>query len=133
MVRQYRFTGRPTAIACADWHCCFLPPFFLCHHPQHAQFLVSWLIVLQNVPGISFLPFLPKFLHGLLKIVDDPNKQIQDMSVEVLHEIVKEITRVRRFFSCFARSPRGALLPPRTVCAEFCSTIRRWMVPKHPG
>lgn len=61
------------------------------------KFLVSWLIVLQSVPGISFLPFLPKFLYGLLKIVDDPNKPIQDMSIEILTEIFEEITRVDDF------------------------------------
>lgn len=43
------------------------------------QFLVSWVAVLDAVPDIHLLEFLPELLDGLFKMLDDPNSEIRRM------------------------------------------------------
>eukprot|EP00040_Diaphanoeca_grandis_P026368 m.147529 g.147529 ORF g.147529 m.147529 type:complete len:738 (-) comp30541_c0_seq2:505-2718(-) len=62
-----------------------------------SSFLVSWLVVLDSVPGIDFLPYLPQFLRGMLQILDDPDEQIQDMTETVLNEIFSKDKDVHDF------------------------------------
>ena len=40
------------------------------------QFLIGWIMVLDSVPDISILYYLPQFLHGLFTMLNDANKEI---------------------------------------------------------
>lgn len=43
------------------------------------QFVVSWVAVLDAVPSVTLLPFLPDLLDPLFKMLDDPNPEIRRM------------------------------------------------------
>jgi hypothetical protein len=45
--------------------------------PNTRMFLVSWVVVLQSVPGVTFVPYLPRFLNGIFRIFSDENLNLQ--------------------------------------------------------
>ncbi|KAI7867249.1 vacuolar protein 14 C-terminal Fig4p binding-domain-containing protein [Spinellus fusiger] len=47
------------------------------------QFLVSWIAVLDSIPDLELVSFLPEFLDGLLNCLNDPSSDIR-VSVGVL-------------------------------------------------
>ena len=61
--------------------------------PYIRQLLVSWLTVLDAVPDINLLDYLPEFLEGLLNMLSDSNKEITQAAGNVLNEFLSEIKR----------------------------------------
>ncbi|RZF41457.1 hypothetical protein LSTR_LSTR000171 [Laodelphax striatellus] len=55
------------------------------------QFLVSWLSVLDAVPDIDLILFLPEILDGLFHILEDPTFEIKKMCDTVLSEFLRSI------------------------------------------
>lgn len=43
------------------------------------QFIVSWVSVLDAVPDIDLIVYLPELLDGLFKMLDDTNSEIRRM------------------------------------------------------
>eukprot|EP01135_Chromosphaera_perkinsii_P002419 Nk52_evm25s223 gene=Nk52_evmTU25s223 len=60
-------------------------------NPYVRQFLVSWVTVLDSVPDIELLDFLPDFLEGLFRILSDANKDIRKQTETQLAEFLREI------------------------------------------
>ena len=46
-------------------------------NPYTRQFMVSWLTVLNSVPDIELLGYLPDFLNGLFKMLGDPSPEMR--------------------------------------------------------
>lgn len=44
------------------------------HYPPRRQFLISWVAVLESVPDLDLLAYLPELLDGLLNLLSDPNR-----------------------------------------------------------
>lgn len=42
--------------------------------PPRRQFLISWVAVLESVPDLDLLAYLPELLDGLLNLLSDPNR-----------------------------------------------------------
>ena len=42
------------------------------------QFLLNWLILLQNTPGVSLLPHLPTFFPGLYSLLSETQTDIRN-------------------------------------------------------
>ncbi|KAK3242703.1 PtdIns(3,5)P(2) sythesis regulation factor, partial [Cymbomonas tetramitiformis] len=61
------------------------------HNPYVRQFLVGWITVLDSVPDIDMLEFLPEFLDGLLNMLSDPNREIRQQADSALAEFLQEI------------------------------------------
>ena len=59
--------------------------------PYIRQLLVSWLTVLDAVPDINLLDYLPQFLDGLFNMLSDVNKEIVQSAGNVLSEFLNEI------------------------------------------
>uniref|UniRef100_A0A671PUJ7 Protein VAC14 homolog n=1 Tax=Sinocyclocheilus anshuiensis TaxID=1608454 RepID=A0A671PUJ7_9TELE len=57
------------------------------------QFIISWIHVLESVPDINLLDYLPEFLDGLFHILGDSSKEIRRMCEVVLGEFLKEIKK----------------------------------------
>nr|CAD7258290.1 unnamed protein product [Timema shepardi] len=57
------------------------------------QFIISWVSVLDAVPDIDLIVFLPEILDGLFRILEDPNKEIQKMCDTVLNEFLRSIKK----------------------------------------
>lgn len=43
------------------------------------QFVISWVSVLDAVPDIHLIPYLPEILDGLFRILEDHTKEIKTM------------------------------------------------------
>ena len=59
--------------------------------PFTRNFLVSWITVLDSVPQLELVSFLPSFLDGLLKYLSDPNTDVRVATANVLADFLKEI------------------------------------------
>ncbi|XP_073911807.1 protein VAC14 homolog isoform X4 [Castor canadensis] len=57
------------------------------------QFIISWILVLESVPDINLLDYLPEILDGLFQILGDNGKEIRKMCEVVLGEFLKEIKK----------------------------------------
>ncbi|CAG9795444.1 unnamed protein product [Diatraea saccharalis] len=57
------------------------------------QFVVSWVSVLDAVPDIELVGYLPELLDGLFKMLDDPNPEIRRMCDVQLNEFLRSIKK----------------------------------------
>jgi vacuole morphology and inheritance protein 14 len=55
------------------------------------QFVIGWITVLDSVPDIEMLEFLPEFLGGLFDMLADSNKDIRQQADAALEEFLHEI------------------------------------------
>ncbi|XP_033222290.1 protein VAC14 homolog isoform X2 [Belonocnema kinseyi] len=55
------------------------------------QFVISWVSVLDAVPEMDFIIFLPEILDGLFKILEDPTPEIKKVTDTVLGEFLRSI------------------------------------------
>jgi vacuole morphology and inheritance protein 14 len=62
--------------------------------PATRLFLVNWIAVLDSVPDLELVAFLPEFLSGLFSYLSDPNQDIRTATLNVLGEFLKEIRDV---------------------------------------
>lgn len=60
-------------------------------NPFTRTYLVSWLTVLDSVPELELVSYLPEFLDGLLKFLGDPTPDIRTATQNVLADFLREI------------------------------------------
>lgn len=60
-------------------------------NPYVRQFLVGWITVLDSVPDIDMLGFLPDFLDGLFNMLSDSSHEIRQQADSALNEFLQEI------------------------------------------
>ncbi|KAK1288522.1 hypothetical protein QJS10_CPB19g01486 [Acorus calamus] len=60
-------------------------------NPYVRQFLVGWITVLDSVPDIDMLGFLPDFLDGLFNMLSDSSHEIRQQADSALSEFLLEI------------------------------------------
>ncbi|KAH7652853.1 Vacuole morphology and inheritance protein 14 [Dioscorea alata] len=60
-------------------------------NPFVRQFLVGWITVLDSVPEIDMLGFLPDFLDGLFNMLSDSSHEIRQQADTALSEFLQEI------------------------------------------
>ncbi|KAG1334170.1 protein VAC14 [Cocos nucifera] len=60
-------------------------------NPYVRQFLVGWITVLDSVPEIDMLGFLPEFLDGLFNMLSDSSHEIRQQADSALSEFLQEI------------------------------------------
>ncbi|XP_057528713.1 protein VAC14 homolog isoform X1 [Amaranthus tricolor] len=60
-------------------------------NPYVRQFLVGWITVLDSVPEIDMLGFLPDFLDGLFNMLSDTSHEIRQQADSALSEFLQEI------------------------------------------
>lgn len=64
-------------------------------NPYCRQFLIAWVMVLDSVPNINLLHYLPKFLDGLFNMLKDTTKDIRLEAETCLGEFLNEIKTVK--------------------------------------
>ncbi|KAH7468583.1 Protein VAC14-like protein [Phytophthora ramorum] len=65
-------------------------------NPYIRQLLVGWITVLDSVPDIDMLDWLPEFLDGLFNMLSDGNREIRQAADSALAEFLREIKHGRR-------------------------------------
>ncbi|KAJ7068616.1 vacuolar protein 14 C-terminal Fig4p binding-domain-containing protein [Mycena amicta] len=77
--------------------------------PFTRSYLVSWINVLDSVPELELISYLPEFLDGLLKYLSDPTEDVRVATETLLADFVREIrdiTVVRKRTEEKAKSQR---------------------------
>ena len=64
-------------------------------NPFIRQLLVGWITVLDSVPDIDMLEFLPEYLGGLFDMLSDPNRDIRQQAYATLAELLRETTQAK--------------------------------------
>ncbi|KAL4808273.1 vacuolar protein 14 C-terminal Fig4p binding-domain-containing protein [Aspergillus unguis] len=70
-------------------------------------FLVSWLTLLDTIPDLELVSYLPEFLAGLIKFLGDPNKDVNVATQGLLDRFLGEIKRIARLKKGLAESRKG--------------------------
>ena len=76
-------------------------------NPFTRTFLVMWITLLDTIPDLELVSYLPDFLTGLLKFLSDPNRDVHVATQGVLDKFLTEIKKIARIKRGIAESRRG--------------------------
>lgn len=65
-------------------------------NPFTRQFLVAWLSLLDTIPDLELVHYLPSFLGGLLKFLGDQNRDVYIATQGLLERLLAEIVKVAK-------------------------------------
>lgn len=65
-------------------------------NPFTRNFLVGWLTLLDSIPDLELVTYLPSFLAGLLKFLGDQNSDVRASTQTCLDKFLNEIKRISR-------------------------------------
>ncbi|KAK6536317.1 hypothetical protein TWF281_000556 [Arthrobotrys megalospora] len=80
-------------------------------NPFTRQFLVSWIVLLDGIPDLELVTFLPEFLGDLFGYLADPNADVHDATEVCLEGFLQEIRKIA-FVKRGVESRRGTLTKP---------------------
>ena len=61
-------------------------------NPFIRQLLVGWITVLDSIPDVSMIDYLPDFLDGLLNMLSDSNREIRQAADSALSDFLREVS-----------------------------------------
>ena len=73
-------------------------------NPFTRQFLVSWIVLLDGIPDLELVTFLPAFLGGLFNFLSDQNPDVHAATEVCLEGFLSEIKRIARLKRGIAES-----------------------------
>lgn len=76
-------------------------------NPFTRQFLVAWLSLLDTIPDLELVHYLPSFLGGLLKFLGDPNRDVYIATQGLLDRLLAEIVKIAKIKKGIAESRRS--------------------------
>lgn len=68
-------------------------------NPDTRVFLVDWLKVLLNTPGLELISFLPSFLGGLFTFLGDSHKDVRTVTHALMDLLLHEVDRISKLQS----------------------------------
>ena len=88
-------------------------------NPYARMFLVSWITLLDSIPDLELVTYLPSFLGGLFRLLDDPNQDVVTSTQHCLERFLEEIKIVARAKKQVAERRRLAALKSATSDASL--------------
>lgn len=73
-------------------------------NPFTRTFLVGWITLLDSIPDLELVAYLPEFLSGLFKFLSDPNRDVHVATQGALERFLSEIKRISRIKKGIAES-----------------------------
>ncbi|KAI8320641.1 ARM repeat-containing protein, partial [Martensiomyces pterosporus] len=61
------------------------------YKPSTRLYLIEWVRVLDSVPGLDLIAYLPEFLDGLIRFLSDPNDDVRTKTQSLLGELLSEV------------------------------------------
>ncbi|RSM10180.1 hypothetical protein CDV31_007363 [Fusarium ambrosium] len=92
-------------------------------NPFTRQFLVGWITLLDSIPDLELVTFLPDFLGGLLKFLSDQNGDVRAATQTCLDKFLNEIKRISRIKKGILESKRSKEGAKRKRQDSFDSSI----------
>lgn len=65
-------------------------------NPDTRIFLVDWIRVLLNAPGLELISYLPSFLGGLFTFLGDSHNDVKIITKELLDSLLREVNRIAK-------------------------------------
>lgn len=75
--------------------------------PFTRTFLVSWVTLLDTIPDLELVYYLPAFLGGLFKFLSDPNRDVHVATQGALERFLTEIKKIARIKKGMEESRKG--------------------------
>ncbi|KAL8774959.1 MAG: hypothetical protein Q9209_000438 [Squamulea sp. 1 TL-2023] len=75
--------------------------------PFTRTFLVSWVTLLDTIPDLELVYYLPAFLGGLFKFLSDPNRDVHVATQGALERFLTEIKKIARIKRGIEESRKG--------------------------
>lgn len=92
-------------------------------NPFTRIFLVNWIVLLDSVPDLELVSYLPFFLKGLFKFLSDPSQEVHSATQRLLNRILSEIQKISRIKKSVAISQGKKLKEKsRQTAARAAST-----------
>ncbi|CAK7236745.1 hypothetical protein SBRCBS47491_009741, partial [Sporothrix bragantina] len=76
-------------------------------NPFTRTFLVGWIVLLDSIPDLELVAYLPEFLGGLLTFLSDTNRDVHIATQNCLDKFLSEIRRIARIKKGIAESRRS--------------------------
>ncbi|OCK81218.1 ARM repeat-containing protein [Lepidopterella palustris CBS 459.81] len=76
-------------------------------NPFTRTFLVTWITLLDSIPDLELVSFLPSFLGGLFKFLSDPNQDVHTAAQTALDKFLSEIKKIARIKRGIAESRKS--------------------------
>ena len=76
-------------------------------NPFTRTFLVSWVTLLDTIPDLELVYYLPAFLGGLFKFLSDPNRDVHVTTQGALERFLNEIKRIAKVKKGIAESRKS--------------------------
>jgi vacuole morphology and inheritance protein 14 len=76
-------------------------------NPFTRTFLVSWVTLLDTIPDLELVSYLPAFLGGLFKFLSDPNRDVHVATQGALERFLNEIKRIAKIKRGIAESRKS--------------------------
>lgn len=92
-------------------------------NPFTRTFLVSWLTLLDTIPDLELVCYLPAFLGGLIKFLGDPNKDVNVATQGLLERFLSEIKRIARIKKGISESKKGKEEITAAATSENASVV----------
>ena len=73
-------------------------------NPFTRTFLVSWVTLLDTIPDLELVSYLPAFLGGLFKFLSDPNRDVHVATQGALERFLNEVKKIARIKRGIAES-----------------------------
>jgi vacuole morphology and inheritance protein 14 len=78
-------------------------------NPFTRMFLVSWITLLDSIPDLEMVTYLPEFLGGLFKFLSDSNQDVHTATQVALDKFLAEIKKIARLKRVIADGKRRHL------------------------
>jgi hypothetical protein len=89
--------------------------------PFTRNFLVSWLTLLDTIPDLELVSYLPEFLEGLIKFLGGPNKDVNIATQALLDRFLSEIKRITRLKKGIEESRKSQKSNRQSVASDALS------------
>lgn len=76
-------------------------------NPFTRTFLVGWIMLLDSIPDLELVTYLPEFLGGLLKFLSGNNRDVHATTKTCLERFLNEIKRIARVKKGIAESKKS--------------------------
>ena len=86
--------------------------------PATRLFLVQWIYILNSVPDLDLISYLPEFMDGLFRFLSDSNSDVKTATLNVLGEFMKEIQEI-----CESRKEAHVSQEDNTITTRFTSIV----------
>lgn len=91
--------------------------------PFTRTFLVQWLMLLDTIPDLELVCYLPEFLGGLIKFLGDPNRDVHVATQGLLDRFLSEIKRIARLKKGIEESQKEQESKRHSVVSDEISAV----------